>query len=52
MNLFSARRSIAEAFKGAGTDNAVGEADLILVRLLRFSQSHISAHPEKILTGE
>ena len=49
MNLFSARRSIAETL-GAGIDNPTREADLILVRLLRISRAFLFGHPEKILT--
>ena len=51
-NLASARRSIAEAFTGAGIDNSIGEADLILIRLLRVPRAFIFGHPEKILTDE
>ena len=51
MNLFSARRSITEAL-GAGIDNAMGEADLILVRLLRVPRAFILGHPEKILADK
>jgi len=50
MNLGSARHSIAEAF---GTANIfTGEADLILIRLLRVPLPFILAHPEKSLSAE
>jgi len=49
VNLTSARRFIIEALKGV-TDNFTGEADIILVRLLRVPLSFILGHPEKLLT--
>jgi release factor glutamine methyltransferase len=52
MNLGSARRSISEALRGAGIGNATGEADLILIRLLRVQRAFVFGHPEKILTDE
>jgi release factor glutamine methyltransferase len=52
MNLASARRSIAKALEGAGIDNSIGEADLILIRLLRVTRAFILGHPEKMLSDE
>ncbi|MCL2010130.1 MAG: peptide chain release factor N(5)-glutamine methyltransferase [Synergistaceae bacterium] len=51
MNLGYARRFIVEAFRDGGIHNATGEADLILIRLLRVSRAFVMGHPEKILTG-
>ena len=51
-SLGSARRFISEAFRGGGIDNATGEADLILVRLLRVSRAFVLGHPEKILSDD
>jgi release factor glutamine methyltransferase len=50
MNISAARRALREKLRVAGIENAKGEADLILIRLLDSSQSKILGHPEKILT--
>ena len=52
MNLGSTRRYIAEVFRGAGISNFIGEADLILVRLLRAPLASVLGNPERPLTAK
>jgi release factor glutamine methyltransferase len=44
------RRSLAAELKASGTENCVGEADLMLMRLLNCTRAGLLGHPEKILT--
>jgi release factor glutamine methyltransferase len=50
-NIRAARKFLAERLRAAGIENAAGEADLILIRLLGSSRAEIWGHPERTLTN-